>query len=536
MKINILIYFLLSFLLFVGAACTDKFEEYNTDKTKMMEITDKELAGLFTRAQITGVCWLTGDQYGRATRHWANSSSGYYTTSGASMEQMSFTTEHIETVFTRFYSQSIPAIGAIMGHSEERNPAAYHLAAIWKAFVMYQLADAWGPIPYTEAGSGKDVVPYESLKDIYYNIFRDVSAAVNFLTAEVQKNPDFNVFGMGDIIYKGKIALWIKFANTMRLRLAVRISNIDPDKAKAEAEAAVKGATMDSNEDNAWIVDLPSFNNVENGLARVNTGYSNVMSASMESFLKGYNDPRLPIYFSPVENQGLTSAPPEILSNVGGYHGLMAGYSNSDYVYYRLYSRPGPMWVGKNVVTTEVPINIKFSSETYFLKAEGAWRGWNMGGTAEEFYKKGIELSLTQWLKGITTANVNAYIQGTTPPVAPDCFPYTDPATTDIPVKFSADKNKQFEQIITQKWLALYPDSWEAWAEYRRTRLPKIYLKKNTSNEDIDVSKGQIVTRLIYPENEKVSQPYEVKKAVEMLGGPDKYSTSLWWDVNKNGN
>lgn len=530
------ILFLLVTLFIMNISCTDNFYDINTNKTQMMKVTDMELAGLFTNAQISGVCWLSSDQYGRGTTNWANPFSGYFTTAAASMEQMSLNIGHIKTVFTKFYSTSIPAIVAIQTNAKENNPAAYHIAAIWKAYVIYHIADVWGPVPYTNAGNGQAEVPYESVKDIYYSIFDDVTEAVNYLTVQVQSNPNLNVFGTGDIIYNGNVSKWIKFANTMRLRLAVRISNIDPEKAKTEAEAAVKGAMLESNDDNAWITNLPSFNGLQNGLARVSTWYNCMMTTNMESFLKGYDDPRLPKFFSPVEDQKIDGTPAEIQANVGGYNGLTPGYADSDYAYYRMYSMPGPLWFGKSVVTTTVPIHIKFAAETYFLKAEGAWRGWSMGGTAETFYNKGIELSVKQWRSDLTDTQVNAFINSTKTPVDPDNYPYYDKATTDIPVKFSTDKTRQYEQIITQKWLALYPDSWEAWAEYRRTRLPKLFPKKFSANTDVDVTRGQILTRLIYPDNEIASQPEEIAKAIELLGGPDKFSTPIWWDVNKNGN
>jgi hypothetical protein len=513
-------------------ACTKKFDAINTDKTQIKGVSDKELAGLFTNAQINGVCWLTGDQYGRATRYWGNLLSGYFVTNSFSSEQLVINYDHISAVQDVFFSKAMPAMVAIQQNAAENNPAAYHMATIWKAYVMYQLVDVWGPLPYKEAGTGKSSIPYESVQDVYNDIFTDLKAAVDYLTDQLQKSPGLNIFGAGDIIYNGDVSKWIKFANTMRLRLAMRIANIDADKAKAEAESAAQGPVMDSNDDNAWIVNLASFNGTENGMVRNKT--SMLMSANMESFLKGYNDPRLPIYFSPVPAVTIAGAPPQIAANVGTYQGMMPGYSASDGTYIKLYSPPGPQWFASDVVSTNTPIPIKFAAETMFLKAEGAWRGWNMGGDAQDLYEKGIRLSLQQWLPSITGDAIDAYLNGETPPSDPDCYPYTDLALTDVPVKFSADHDKQFEQIITQKWLALYPDAWEAWAEYRRTRLPKLYQRKATLNPDIDLTQGQILTRMIYPEDEKIAQPDEVKKAIQLLGGPDKYSTPLWWDVHSN--
>ncbi len=514
-------------------ACTDHFEAINTNKTQIMDVTEKELAGLFTRSQINGIACLTSDQYGRATRYWSNPQSGYFVTDSYDAEQMIVNYDHITTVQNVFFSRAIPAIVTIQEKTKTGDLAAYHVATIWKVYMMYQLADVWGPIPYVEAGSGQESVAYESVEAVYNHAFADLTAAADYLANALQGNPALNVFGSGDIIFEGQASKWLKFANTMRLRLAMRISNVNPERAKAEAEAAAAGITMDVNDDNAWLVKLPTFNGLENGMVRNRN--SMLMNASIESFMKGFGDPRLPVYFSPVANQNIAGMPPEIAANVGGYHGLMPGYSPADRVYIRMYSAPGPQWAGAGIISTEVPIPLKFAAETYFLKAEGAWKGWNMGGTAKGFYEMGIATSLRQWLPGIEQTAVNDYLNGETPPANPNSFPYPDGALTDIPVKFSASSEKQYEQIITQKWLALYPDSWEAWTEYRRTRLPRLYQRRGSLNADVNVNVGQIMTRIVYPESEKISQPEEVAKAVALLGGPDAYSTPIWWDVHPNG-
>src|SRR5690606_4425804 len=118
-----------------------------------------------------------------------------------------------------------------------------------------------------------------------------------------------------------------------------------------------------------------------------------------------------------------------------------------------------------NMNTT--PQTVMYAAEAYFLRAEGALNGWNMGGAAEAFYNKGIEMSMLTW--GVADpAVIDTYINGTTLPIAPGGY-FNTPALTDIPVKFSTDPEKQREQIGTQKWLALFPESHEAWAEIRRS-------------------------------------------------------------------
>ena len=130
---------------------------------------------------------------------------------------------------------------------------------------------------------------------------------------------------------------------------------------------------------------------------------------------------------------------------------------------------------------------------------------------------------------GFSGAAVDTYIQGTTPPVAPgDAM--NSAAVSDIPVKWAASEAKQREQIGTQKWLAVFPDGCEGWAEFRRTRFPKLYNVVNSVNNDIPTT--EFIRRFPFTDAEKATNKAAVDAAVGLLGGPDKASTPLWWDKN----
>jgi hypothetical protein len=174
------------------------------------------------------------------------------------------------------------------------------------------------------------------------------------------------------------------------------------------------------------------------------------------------------------------------------------------------------------------PMAVIRSGEAYFLRAEGALNGWNMGGTAAELYAEGIEMSMRT--NGITDPTIiSNYINGTSLPIAPGGY-FNTPALTDIPVKFSNDPAVQREQIGTQKWLALFPDGQEAWAEVRRSGFPKRYHIIHSDNPDVPPS--QFVRRIVFLEYDKDRNGPAVDAAVSLLGGPDKASTPLWWDTN----
>jgi hypothetical protein len=150
-----------------------------------------------------------------------------------------------------------------------------------------------------------------------------------------------------------------------------------------------------------------------------------------------------------------------------------------------------------------------------------------MGGTAQELYETGIEMSLRTWK--VTDATViSNYINGTSLPSAPGGM-FNTPALTDIPVKFSTDPEKQREQILTQKWLALFPEGHEAWAEVRRSGYPKLYPVLHSDNPALPA--GQFIKRIPFLNYDRDRNAAAVEAAVELLGGPDNVATRLWWDV-----
>ncbi len=170
------------------------------------------------------------------------------------------------------------------------------------------------------------------------------------------------------------------------------------------------------------------------------------------------------------------------------------------------------------------------AEEAWFLRAEGALFGWNMGGTAKELYEGGITASMNQW--GITdAAAITAYINSTNVPIAPNDF-LNSPAVSDAPVKFAADLATQKEQVGIQKWLALFPDGYEAWADYRRSRAFVLYPVANSDNPDITNTTTQWIRRIPFLLSETQNNKAAVEAAVPLLGGPDKVTTPVWWDKN----
>ncbi|AWO00866.1 SusD/RagB family nutrient-binding outer membrane lipoprotein [Chitinophaga alhagiae] len=497
-------------------SCTKKFGETNIDKNSIAQIGPAELPFLFSGA-IASVPW--GDQV--AQNLFADQYAQYfacnvtYFPSDRLVIVMDWAQNHFDPIYTRV----VPQLQAIFEATEE-NSAEHALAQVWWVYAFHRVTDYWGPIPYFKAGEPASSVPYDPQDKIYDDFFKRLDAAVAILKNHTGETP----YGSYDIMYGGNVNKWIKFANTLRLRLALRISKADPARARTEAEAAyAAGVFAASPEDDAYVL---KSNNDNNRLSVMSDWNEFRMSAAMESVMKGYNDPRLPEYFIPAVGSGT-------------YEGLRNGLSNAQLAapanQASANSHVGPRWsspaAGGIASFLTTPWAVMTAAEAYFLRAEGALLGWSMGGTAKELYETGITNSMKQW--GIAdNAAIQQYINSAAVPVAPGDF-LNSPALSNIPVKFhAASAAIQLEQIATQKWLCLFPDGVEAWAEYRRNHLPKLYPVANSDNPDISDPSTQWIRRMPFLLSEKISNGPEVEKAVGLLGGEDKITTPLWWDKN----
>jgi Susd and RagB outer membrane lipoprotein len=177
------------------------------------------------------------------------------------------------------------------------------------------------------------------------------------------------------------------------------------------------------------------------------------------------------------------------------------------------------------------PSNVMCAAEAYFLRSEGVLLGWNMGGgSAKTYYEAGITNSMMQW--GVTDpVAITAYINSVNVPVAPADDQSSPPLST-VPVLFGATPTIQKEQITLQKWLALFPDGNEAWADIRRSGALKLYPVVHSENTDIPDPTVDHIRRINFMLSEKQTNKAAVDAAGTLLEGGDKINTPLWWDKN----
>lgn len=236
------------------------------------------------------------------------------------------------------------------------------------------------------------------------------------------------------------------------------------------------------------------------------------MGATIDAYMNGYADPRLPAYFKTCEDSK--------------YHGVRSGLSTMLKADYAGLSVPN--------VAKDTPVVWFLASEAAFLRAEGAMLGWEMGGDDESFYKAGIELSFLE--HGLTAAAAAAYAQSTAEPqafedasAASTKYNASKPSSVTPKWNAGAGDEEKLERIITQKWIAMFPNGQEAWSEFRRTGYPKVIpIVNNLSGGKVDTNVQ--VRRMTFPRSEYSNNAAGVAAATALLGGADTGGTKLWWD------
>lgn len=525
------------------SACTDNFEDYNTDKTGFPEDKqeyDFNKYGLNTQIIQKGIYfnynWGSGVNwpYQIMQNLGADMFSGYFHDMHKDffMHNSAYNLNDgwTSSNWVNTYGYIMPAIYRSEQLTEEEGfPSFLGITKILKVATMHRIADQYGPLVYSNFGSKTGSEP-ESLKDAYYSFFTDLDDGIKLIKDFVSQNPGIESFYKFDILTQTRTYdEWLRFANSLRLRLAIRISNVDSAKASAEVKKCFD-SQIGFIEPNRHMIAVSTVGSgYSNPLGEINKGWSEVyINASMESFLVGYDDPRLPKYFDPANgNAGLK---PEdqvayLFSIDGTFKGIRQGI-NVSHDKYKYHS--------KSTISQSTNAILMTPAEVCFLRAEAALRGYSTDN-AKEYYEKGIEASLSQW--GVAGL-LNDYLTSTnTPAKFKDALDarFDVDAMTDITPKWDdADSNeKKLERIITQKWIACYPEGAEAWAEQRRTGYPKLFkVYDNSSNGAIDTD--IMIRRLPFPAALQSDNPDQYNKLLQLLGGTNNGGTRLWWDVGQN--
>ena len=506
----------------VLASCTKGFENLNQDiygvSKEQMQQDGFATGGMLRQMQRSVFIYRYGDyldsDYQNMYNLCADAWCGYMTPLGW--------TEHVgwnvtdqwpKRMWTIKYKEGLGNFRELENTVQEAGgmEKEYALAKIIKVATMHQVTDYFGPISYSHYGDLHNT--YDSQKDIYTQFFQELDESI--ATLEELATVGGKVLEDYDLVYGGDATRWVMFANSLRLRLAMRVRFADPDLAKEEAEKSTHNlfGVIESNSDNAVVSEAPyhpvlSINVDMNG--------SDVqMGATMDSYLNGYSDPRMFKIAKPAGD--------------GKLHGVRPAISPSTWDDYK--NAANKVSAPNASIYKVTWMN---AAEVAFLRAEGALIGWDMGGTAQSFYEEGIKLSFEEW----DVVGVAAYLSDNTSKPAE----YVDvvskgrvknsaPAPSAVTIAWNNgdSEEKKLEKIATQKWIALYPNGAEAWAEYRRLHYPVIIAPAKNYAAGI-ISTEQGIRRTPYPVSEQTDNREGYEAGVAALGGPDNAGTRLWWD------
>jgi hypothetical protein len=483
-RIYILLFIAGSFL----AACTDKFEDYNTDKKNPATVTgealfsnaERTLSDQINSTDINLNVWKFFAQYWTATTYVDeanydivnrnipdNTFQEYYsgndaTRSGGFLKDFKEATDII--------SKTVPT--STIGETEKSNKLA--IIEILTVYAYQNLVDMFGNVPYSEALDITKIHPvYDDAATIYQDLIARLDAALGTL------DPAEGSFGGADLIYSGDVSKWIMFANSLKLKIGITLADANPVLSKATVESAVTGGVFASADDSGLFPYLGAIHTNPIYVDVVQSGRDDFVPANtVVNLMNSLSDPRRPFYFT--LNNGVY---------VGGIYGASNPFSSYSHITSEISS---PDFHGFLLTYDEV----------LFYLAEAAARGFSVGGTAESFYNSAITASILSW--GGTEAQAATYLA--TPQVA-----------------YATATGTWQQKIGTQAYIAFYTRGLEGFSEWRRLDYPILNLPPTLTNY------SQLPKRFTYPVNEQTLNNANYASASQAIGG-DLLTTRLFWD------
>lgn len=506
-------------MMLLCVACTKDFEYFNTDPDSAQSV---DPTALITSMELDAMYPTTGETTDPVNKYqtgWnllADHYAGYMACAnhfegGVNPMTYDLSNNWRSTVFSVTFTQVMPAWLQLKAAYDNDLVAAPVMAVgdILKVVALHRASDMYGPLPVLHFGEARN--PYDAQDVLYNHFFETLDNAIEILADYTATTPDSRLLTKVDAVYGGDFKKWLKFANSLKLRLAMRIRYAEPALADKYAGEAIAAGVITAIEDNAMLQSYRQIT-VNNPLEMIWDSYDDArMSANMDSYLNGYQDPRLPAMFQEAKIEG------------GGFHGMRNGLGSTEQRFYTKLSAPN--------IFSDTPMRWLMASEVAFLKAE-YYLSKDDKAQAKTLYEEGVRLSFAE--NGIADSEADKYLEGTTRPSyfydqSDNLSKSNGAAQSTVVVAWSEDGN-ELERIMIQKWIALFPNGMEAWAEYRRTGFPKLFqVVQNSSNGAINTSTQ--IRRVIFPRTEYANNAGAVSAATRLLGGPDSGGTRLWWDA-----
>ncbi len=510
------------FILVTFGSCTKDFVDTNVNPAEISDAMLVEDGNLFG-GPIAGLIFnLNGHQIEEDLCY--DSWMGVMGTPTDFVGNVNNTTYYIRwnSYWGRIYGSVMSPGKLVIEKAQQYNkPMFADWAKLIRIIGISKLAAIHGPVIYSNYGSSANSILYDKESDLYPLLFRQLDS----IQTDFAANNKYTTFAKFDPTpYQGSIPKWMKLINSVRLRLAMRLSKIDKATAKTQGEKALSdpAGLIETNADNFTNKLLGNIMPV----AQICYQWDDTrMGAIMESFLVGYNDGRISRYFAPADASVVADHP------AIPYKGIRNGAyikAKADHLPFSKVSNDF------NSVTTRRDLT---AAEVLFLKAEAGLRGWTGAGDPKANYENGIKASFADW----GASGADAYIaDATSKPIN-----YVDPvdvrnnfiAPSTITVAWNnADPTEtKLEKIITQKYLASFTQTLESWVDFRRTGYPKIpHVAKNDSSPDWGVIPAdQWIKRMPFVNGERTGNTAAVADAVTKMGtgAKDDIATRLWWDT-----
>ncbi len=506
---------LIMVLMLTVTSCDDDFEEINQNPNSPEQVSADLLVPTVIRSsvnEVAGLAWGFGNVVMQYTA------------------KIQFTNEDRYNwgprgnPYNDFYN-ALRDVNNIIVISEESGQNNYvALAKIMKSWMFSFMTDTYGDVPYSEAtsaGEGINYPVFDRQENIYQGILEDLEDANTLLGTSSETLE-------GDILFNGDIMKWKKFANSLRLRIHMRLSDrIDPSSAmQAILDNSTANPIIQSNDDNAALQYLSEVPN-QHPLYTTRSGSFDEyrLSENMEGILKSLNDPRLYAYAQPT-----TDSDAGVLGDPDTYQGVPNGLADEEALQYspsgdpskggsNFISRVGLMFSCSACTSLASPVAYQAMlisyAEVQFILAEARERGFITTGDAETYYLNGIRASFDYYESRLQAGNfgeIAAVIQ----PEA-DYFTQTD-------IAYTGTEEEKLEKIGRQKWLALFFNGMEAWFDWRRTGYPEITPGPAAFIPTVPV-------RFMYPTDVQALNAENYKAAINVQG-PDQITTPVWWDVD----
>lgn len=476
------------------AGCDDSLTEMNIDQLRLSELPDEYLFTSAVHRTINDIHTEYDTRFGCQYAH-------IYVINSEFRSADAYKDFHTSDVYKQIFANSyieplryINKVVSITSEGKTKNPVRNAIARIVAVVEYSRVTDCFGDVPYSEGARGMENIlypKYDKQESIYHDMINQLKSAIEILKTA---DPSQGYVG-ADPVYNNDLTKWSRFANSLRLRLAMRARFVDPAGSAMVIAECMNEPFIENNDGNFGLKYQESDNGqLYNPWYEVRKRQNWKMSEKFVDWLKSTHDPRLRIFVD--------------TTKTGEYKGFINGLSDQEQSKYQWadFSNPKPALYAK-----DMPLNLMCASEIWFLRAEAAL--FNLAdGDPQQLYQEGIRKNMMRW--SVPAAEIAEYLS-TEPEAALN----------------GSDENK-FRQIATQMWVAFTPNFVEAWSNIRRTGYPLISQRTDAGVYSLGVTNGILPKRFKYSSSEYLTNKANLDVAIEQQG-PDRIDTPVWWDVRE---